>query len=82
MLDNYPDIDFIAVLFSNTSTIESHFSLMRRLWADTPKSYEANFNFADNEKSMKRLKNNPMYEAHEVKGIRNSSLYGDKSGRR
>ena len=82
MLDKYPNIHFIAVLFSNTSSIESHFSLMRWLGADTPKSYEANFNFADNKKSMKRLKNNPMYEAHEEKGIRNTSLYGDKSGRR
>ena len=54
---------------------------MRWLGADNPKSYKANFNFSDKKKSMKRLKNNPMYEAHEEKGIRNTSLYGDMSGR-
>ena len=55
---------------------------MRWLGADNPQKYESSFNIADNENSMKRLKNNPMYEAHEEKGKKLTSLYGDKSDHR
>ena len=36
MLNTYPKLQFIIALHSNTSSIESHFSLMRWYGADTP----------------------------------------------
>ena len=82
MLNVHPHVHFIAVLHSNILSIEFYFSLMRWLGADNPLKYECSFNYADNEKSMKRLKGNPMYEEHEETNIRGASIYGDNSGYR
>ena len=82
MPNKYPHVDFISVLHPNTSSIESHFSLIRWLGANNPLKYECTFNYVDNEKSMKCLKGNPMYEAHEETSIPRATIYGDKSGYR
>ena len=61
MLEKNLYLEYVPVLHANTSSIESHFSLMRCYDADTPSKYESTFNIADNEKSMKQLERNPMY---------------------
>ena len=69
MFEKYCHILYIPALHSNQSSIESHFSLMRFHGADNPERYESMFNVVDNEKSMLRMTNNPMYEHHEEKYV-------------
>ena len=48
MLEKYPEIKYIPTLHSNTSSLESHFSLMRWYKAETPEKYEKSVNIIDN----------------------------------
>ena len=79
MLHNYPELHYVPVLHANTSSLESHFSLMRWYRADTPVKYETTFNIADNEKSMKIMERNPMYFTNEENYKEHISLTGDRS---
>ena len=78
MLEKYTDLEYIPSLHSNTSSLEAHFSLMLCYGADTPSIYESTLNIVDNEKSMKILKSNPMYDPHEERYIQSKSLTGYK----
>lgn len=44
-----------------------HFNLIRFHGEDTPSNYECTCNILDNDKSMKMMEGNTMYEGHEEK---------------
>ena len=48
ILENYDHVMYIPFIHSNTSSLESHFSLMQFLSADTPSKYIQTVNIADN----------------------------------
>ena len=50
LLFNYPQVEFIPCLHSNTSSLEAHSSLMCWYGADTASNYENTFNIVDNNK--------------------------------
>ena len=82
MLDKYPEVKYIPSLHSNTSSLEAHFSLMRWYKADTPEKYEKTVNIIDNEKSMKMLESNPMYDPQKEIYLQSISLTGDRNDER
>ena len=79
ILDNCPDVYYVPVLHSNTSSLEAHFSLMRWYGADTASKYSFSVNIVDNQKSMSRLKANGMYDPHEERFVKKISLTGNRS---
>lgn len=56
-----PDMKFVPNFHSNTSTIESHFSLMCHYKVDTPANYQSTFNIVDNERAMYVFLGNKIY---------------------
>ena len=67
ILRRFQWVTYIPMSHSNTSSLESHFSLMRFLKADTAANYERTFNVADHEKSMEIMANNKMHEQNHEK---------------
>ena len=61
ILQKNPNLEYTPMLHANTSSLESHFSLMMWYDADIPSKYESTFNISDNEKSLEQLERNPMY---------------------
>ena len=74
MLRKCPDLKYIPVLHSNTSSIESQFILMRFMKADTSNKYELLVNVEDNQSEMKKMKENPMYDPHEERYTKHQPL--------
>ena len=79
MLKTNHNLVYVPVLHANTSSLESHFSLMRWHHADTPAKYETTFNIADNEKSMKIMERNPMYLPNKENYKAHTCITGEKS---
>ena len=52
MLQKLPDLMFIAMLHSNTSSLEEVFSSMHFYDSDSTDSYKGNMSIVDNEKAM------------------------------
>ena len=77
MLDKYKSLHYIPILHANTSSLESHFSLMRWHHADTPAKYEATFNIADNKKLMNIMERNPLYISHKEHYTAHRNITGD-----
>lgn len=62
-------VHYVPMAHSNTSSIESLFSLMRAHGGDTPQLYQSRISNVDASKSMMHLsRNNKMYEATEEDG--------------
>ena len=78
MLEKNHSLEYVPVLHANTSSLESHFSLMKWYDSDTPSKYDSTFNIADNEKSMKQLERNPMYPTNSEVYIEHTILTGHK----
>ena len=69
ILENYYHVMYIPFIHSNTSSLESHFSLMQFLSADTPSKYMNTVNIADKSRAMNVFVNNKMYEGNKEEYI-------------
>ena len=78
VIENHEDLYYIPVLHYNQSSLEAHFSLM--CWCRH--TYENTVNILDNEISMSKLKNNPMYDPYVERYFKAQSLTGDKIAER
>ena len=76
ILENYDHVMYIPFIHSNTSSLESHFSLMRFLKADTPSKYIRTVNIADNSRAMNIFVGNKMYEGNKEAYMENDNLTG------
>ena len=67
ILTTHMEEKFVPNFHSNISNIESRFSLMCHLKADSAATYQSTFNKVDNERSMEVMKGNRMYKSNPEK---------------
>ena len=78
ILNIFPNVKFVPFCHSNTSSLDSPFSLMQFYGADTTARYEHTFNIDDKEKSMDMMASNNMYERNADYSIDDSTLTGKR----